>query len=91
MDALNELFAKVAPSLNAAPGDLESVDGRIRVKSNPGKGMSWKEACARLGTQPIEIAGKNLGRDETLMSSGVGGAMMADVSVDTETGIVKMN
>src|SRR5947207_9551830 len=91
VDALNELFAKVAPSLNAQPGDLEAVGGKIQVKSNPSKNIAWKQACAKLGTQPIEVAGKNLGRDETLMSSGVGGAMMADVSVDIETGIVKMN
>jgi xanthine dehydrogenase YagR molybdenum-binding subunit len=34
--------------------------------------------------------GKNPGPGD-LISSGVGGAVMADVSVDTETGIVKMN
>jgi xanthine dehydrogenase YagR molybdenum-binding subunit len=52
--------------------------------------MSWKDACARLGTQPIQALGKNPGPGD-LISSGVGGAVMADVSVDTETGIVKMN
>src|SRR5260370_33894362 len=53
--------------------------------------MSWKDACARLGTQPIVVVDPNLGPKEDLISSGVGGAVMADVSVDTETGIVKMN
>ena len=53
--------------------------------------MTWKEACARLGTQPIQqTLGKNPGPGD-LISSGVGGAVMADVSVDIETGIVKMN
>src|SRR5215831_5485497 len=91
VDALTALLTKVAPALNAKPEDLESVKGTIRVKAEPSRSMSWKDACARLGTQPIEIAGKNLGGQDTLMSSGVGGAVMADVSVDTETGIVKMN
>jgi xanthine dehydrogenase YagR molybdenum-binding subunit len=91
VDALSELFAKVAPALNAKPDDLEAVKGTIRVKSNPSRSLSWKDACARLGTQPIQVAGKNLRGDDTLMSSGVGGVVMADVSVDTETGIVKMN
>ncbi len=91
VDARDQLFAKVAAALNAKPGDLEVANGTIRVKSAPSRSTSWRDACARLGTQPIEVTDKNLGPQETLISSGVGGAVMADVSVDTETGIVKMN
>jgi xanthine dehydrogenase YagR molybdenum-binding subunit len=90
VDARDQLFAKVASALNAKPEDLEAVGGSIRVKSAPSRSMSWKDACARLGTQPIQALGKNPGPGD-LISSGVGGAVMADVSVDTETGIVKMN
>lgn len=90
IDAREQLFAKVAPALNAQPDDLEAVGGNIRVKSAPSRSMRWKDACARLGTQPIQALGKNPGPGD-LISSGVGGAVMADVSVDTETGIVKMN
>ncbi|MBZ5522760.1 MAG: xanthine dehydrogenase family protein molybdopterin-binding subunit [Acidobacteriia bacterium] len=90
VDALNELFAKVAPALNAKPEELESVGGMIRVAADTSRSMRWKDACARLGTQPIQVVGKNPGPGD-LISSGVGGAMMADVSVDVETGIVKMN
>jgi xanthine dehydrogenase YagR molybdenum-binding subunit len=90
IDAREQLFAKVAPALKAQPGDLEAAGGSIRVKSAPSRSMTWKDACARLGTQPIQAMGKNPGPGD-LISSGVGGAVMADVSVDTETGIVKMN
>src|SRR5215467_9493638 len=90
VDALTALFEKVAPALNAQPGDLEAVNGAIRVKSDPRRSLSWKAACAKLGTQPIQVVGKNPGPGD-LISSGVGGAIMADVSVDTETGVVKMN
>ncbi|HKR94057.1 MAG TPA: molybdopterin cofactor-binding domain-containing protein, partial [Candidatus Angelobacter sp.] len=90
VDARDQLFAKVASAFNAQPDDLEAVGGSIRVKSTPSRSMSWKDACARLGTQPIQVVGKNPGPGD-LISSGVGGAVMADVSVDTETGIVKMN
>jgi xanthine dehydrogenase YagR molybdenum-binding subunit len=90
IDAREQLFAKIAPALKAQPGDLEAAGGSIRVKSAPSRSMSWKDACARLGTQPIQAMGKNPGPGD-LISSGVGGAVMADVSVDTETGIVKMN
>src|SRR5262249_36189610 len=90
IDARDQLFAKVAGALNAQPEELEAAGGNIRVKSAPSRSMSWKDACARLGTQPIQVTGKNPGPGD-LISSGVGGAVMADVSVDTETGIVKMN
>jgi xanthine dehydrogenase YagR molybdenum-binding subunit len=90
VDARDQLFAKVAGALNAQPGELEAVGGVIRVKSAPTRSMSWKDACARLGTQAIQVTGTNPGPGD-LISSGVGGVVMADVSVDTETGIVKMN
>lgn len=90
VDALAALFEKVAPTLSAKPAELEAVSGTIRVKSSPSKSIKWKEACSKLGTQPIQVTGKNPGPGD-LISSGVGGAMMADVSVDTETGVVKMN
>jgi xanthine dehydrogenase YagR molybdenum-binding subunit len=90
VDARDQLLAKVAPALKAKPEELEIVNGTVRVKSAPTRSLLWKDACARLGTQPIQAMGKNPGPGD-LISSGVGGAVMADVSVDTETGIVKMN
>ena len=90
LDALDALFAKVAPSLGAQPADLEAFQGSIRVKSDPSKSMTWKQACAKIGATPITVRGKNPGPG-TLTSSGVGGVQMADVSVDIETGIVKIN
>jgi xanthine dehydrogenase YagR molybdenum-binding subunit len=90
IDALNALFEKVAPALEATSAELEAVDGQIRVASAPTRQMSWKQACAKLGTQPLTTRGKHPGR-ETLTSAGVGGVQMADVLVDIETGIVKMN
>src|SRR6266576_1885890 len=89
--ALNQLLEKVAPSLSAQPDDLEAVDGQIRVKGNPSKAIPWKQACAKLGTSPITAAGQRQRGNDDLISSGVGGAQMAEVSVDTETGIVHVD
>jgi len=88
--ALNQLLDKVAPSLNAKPDELEAVDGQICVKSNPSRAISWKQACAKLGTAPITGVGQRE-RGDDLISSGVGGAQMAEVSVDTETGLVQVD
>jgi xanthine dehydrogenase YagR molybdenum-binding subunit len=90
LDALDQLFAKVAPSLGAQPADLEAVGGKIQVKNNPAKSLTWKQACAKLGAAPLTVRGKNPGPGQ-LTSQGVGGVQMADVSVDVETGIVKIN
>lgn len=90
IDALNALFEKVAPAMNTTAGKLEAVGGKIQEIGKPTNSMTWKQACAKLGTQPLTTRGKNPGK-ETLTTAGVGGVQMADVSVDIETGIVKMN
>ncbi len=89
--ALNQLLERVAPSLNAKPEELEAADGQIRVKGNPSRAISWKQACAKLGTTPITGVGQRQRGNDDLLSSGVGGAQMAEVSVDTETGQVHVD
>jgi xanthine dehydrogenase YagR molybdenum-binding subunit len=70
---------------------LEAIDGHIRVKGTPAKSMTWQAACAKLGPNKISEIGINEQRKpEGLNTSGVGGIQMAHVSVDIETGIVKM-
>jgi xanthine dehydrogenase YagR molybdenum-binding subunit len=91
VDARDALFAKVASALGATAEQLEAVKGQIRVKGQASKTLSWKDACAKIGAVPINAHGKNLAGRDPLMNSGVGGVQMADVSVDTETGIVKLN
>src|SRR4029077_12523044 len=49
VDARDALFAKVAPALNVQPDDLEARDGRVRVKSDTSRSLSWKEACSKIG------------------------------------------
>src|SRR5882762_1421408 len=94
VDARDALFAKVAPVLNAQPDDLEAKDGTVRVKSDHGRSLSWKEACSRIGATPITCHGHNdqaAGKNKPdLTNSGVGGVQMAQVEVDTDTGIVTM-
>jgi len=93
VDARNQLFARVAPALKAQPEELEAVNATVRVKSDPSRSLSWKEACSKIGAMPMTIRGKNPDKSKPpdLTNSGVGGVQMADVSVDTETGIVRVN
>jgi xanthine dehydrogenase YagR molybdenum-binding subunit len=92
MNALQKLFEAVAPGLGVPPDQLEAVDGKIQVKGNPAKSLTWKAACQKLGVKPIVEMGQNNPKNPMgLISQGVGGIQIADVSVDTETGVVKLN
>jgi xanthine dehydrogenase YagR molybdenum-binding subunit len=86
-DALNQLFKVVAPSLNANPDDLEAYEGKVYAKSNPSNSLTWQQACAKLGAASITGTGKT---KADLISGGVGGVQMAEVAVDTETGVVRI-
>ena len=92
VDARDALFAKVAPALNAQATELEAVNVTVRVKSDPNRSLSWKQACSKLGAVPLTVRGKNpdKGKPPDLTNSGVGGVQMAEVDVDTDTGIVKV-
>ena len=92
VDARDALFAKVAPTLNAQPEELESFNETVRIKSDPNRSLTWKEACSKLGAMPLTVRGKNPDKSKSpdLTNSGVGGVGMAEVEVDTETGIVKI-
>jgi xanthine dehydrogenase YagR molybdenum-binding subunit len=76
-------------SSRRTPDELEAADGRIRVADDPSRSLSWKEATAKLGVTPIAVTGAEPGPRE-LTDSGVGGVQMAEVAVDVETGIVRV-
>ena len=65
----------------------------MRVKSDPSRKLDWKQACAKIGAVPLTVRGSNpdKAKPPDLTNSGVGGVQMADVSVDIETGIVRVN
>ncbi|MEZ5352695.1 MAG: xanthine dehydrogenase family protein molybdopterin-binding subunit [Bryobacteraceae bacterium] len=91
-NALEKLFEAVAPGLGSDKDGLEAVDGKIQVKGNPSKSLTWKQACAKLGVTTISEEGRHDPRNPRGLSTlGVGGIQMADVSVDVETGVVRIN
>jgi len=92
VDARDALFAKVAPALSVQPDQLECVNGKVSVKGDSSHSLSWKEACSKLGAMPLTVRGKNPDKSKPpdLTNSGVGGVQMAEVEVDTDTGIVKV-
>ena len=93
INALAKLFEAAAPALSAQPEDLEAVDGTVRVKADHKKSMTWVAACKKIGPGgKISETGANEQRNPMgLNSGGAAGVQVADVSVDTETGLVKIN
>jgi xanthine dehydrogenase YagR molybdenum-binding subunit len=87
VNALDALKAKIAPALSVEPDSLVATNGRIQVKDNPAKGMSWAEACKQIGPQPIAADGAWQPGLSSVTTSGV---QFAEVKVDIETGIVKV-
>ncbi|HXJ55766.1 MAG TPA: xanthine dehydrogenase family protein molybdopterin-binding subunit [Verrucomicrobiae bacterium] len=93
-NALNALLENVSKRLGVAADALEASGGAIRETAKPSNQISWKDACASLGPNPITKRGVNVPGDSekaNLTSQGVGGVQIADVSVDIETGVVTMN
>jgi len=87
VNALNALFTKVAPALNTTPENLVAEGGRVHVKGDASKGLTWKDACKHLGTEPVSVDGA---WQAGLSSSGTSGVQFAEVTVDIETGIVRI-
>jgi xanthine dehydrogenase YagR molybdenum-binding subunit len=85
--ALDALKARVAPGLGVDPAALVAVNGRIQSKDDPSKGLTWKEACRKLGTEPVSVDGE---WEAGLSASGTSGVQFAEVEVDTETGVTKV-
>ena len=87
-NAVRLLFEKAAPPLGVGADQLEARNGRIQVKGTPATGMTWKDACKLLGATSITAPGEwNPG----LSGVGTSGVQFADVSVDIETGVTRVN
>jgi len=86
-NARDALFERVAPAIGADPKTLVAREGRLHVASDPSKGLTWKEACKRLGTESVTAQGQ---WEQGLSSVGTSGVQFADVEVDIETGVTRV-
>lgn len=95
-----QLFERAAHSMGVNPGDLDLAGGRLIVKGDPARSLSFKEAAATIGTDQISARG-NRSEDygarpfapkqrAGLGMERYGGVQFAEVAVDTETGVIKV-
>jgi xanthine dehydrogenase molybdenum-binding subunit len=83
-DARQKLFELAAPKLGAGPDDLETVDGRVFIRENPDRIMSWSKAIGIMHT----VTG--FGTYEADYSVPNFLILFVEVEVDTETGAMKI-
>jgi xanthine dehydrogenase YagR molybdenum-binding subunit len=86
--ALDALKEKVALALGVDAAALVAQGGRIQSKDDPQKGLLWADACKHIGPQPIVADGD---WRQGMSSNTTSGVQFAEVSVDVETGIVKVS
>lgn len=93
------LYREAALALNAGADDLVTRDGIIAVRSSPSRSMTFRDAAARLRTDRISAVASRSDDyggfrtrmdDAALAKEDLGGVQFAEVAVDVETGIVRV-
>jgi len=96
---LQTLFAEAARALNVGAQDLIARGGYILVRDDPGRGITLGEAASRLPTDGVSVVASRSDDyggfrrrmpDAALARQDLGGVQFAEVAVDTETGIVRV-
>ncbi|WP_224365552.1 xanthine dehydrogenase family protein molybdopterin-binding subunit [Hyalangium versicolor] len=94
-----DLASRLAPILEANADDIVFADGKVMVKGKGSSSMTFREAVKKAGF--AEISHRAERRDDyegyafstpemSISRHGIGGVQFAEVEVDTETGIVKV-
>jgi CO/xanthine dehydrogenase Mo-binding subunit len=89
-EARQKLFEIIAPVLGANPDDLESKNGKIYVKSDPSRFISFKDACSKIETDKPIIGRGSRAPNPDAPKFATFGAQAVEVEVDVETGEVKI-
>lgn len=97
--AARDIATRVAPLLGTAPEHIVFRGGRVYVRDDPAKSLSFVEALRRAGVESLvhradrpddyEGYARNAG-DLNISRHSIGGVQFAEVVVDTETGVVRV-
>jgi xanthine dehydrogenase YagR molybdenum-binding subunit len=96
---LQALLREAALILNASPDDLVAREGRIAVRGEPSRSLAFREAAKRMSVERISAVASRSDDyggfrrrmpDAAIADQDLGGVQFAEVAVDTETGIVRV-
>ncbi len=95
-----QLLREAALMLNASVNELIAVEGKILVGSDRSRFLTFRDAAARLRTDRIAAVAsrsddyggfrRRAGEDAALAQQDLGGVQFAEISVDTEIGIIRV-
>jgi xanthine dehydrogenase YagR molybdenum-binding subunit len=97
---LQAILSEASRLLNVATTDLVARGGRIVSRSDPGRSVAFAEAAARLPVGGVSAAAsraedysgfkRRMGSEAALAHEDIGGVQFAEVAVDTDTGVIRV-
>ena len=86
-----KMFEIAAPMLGVPSDDLSVADGRIFSRRDTSKSLAWKQVASKISGDKFSVIGERARDYLTLSPPYIAGVQFADIEVDTETGIIKVN
>ncbi|WP_372369713.1 xanthine dehydrogenase family protein molybdopterin-binding subunit [Candidatus Uabimicrobium sp. HlEnr_7] len=80
-----------ATAFSVEAKDIECDSAKFFVKGKPENVMTWKQVAARIPGDKFMVIGERKKDHHTIDPATVAGMQFAEVEVDTETGVVKVN
>ncbi len=91
-EAMRRLRAIIAREWKLEPDRIRIADGYVFVPGDPGHRLSWQEACAKLPEESgASATAERAENHEDAWKRFTSGAQFAEVSVDTQTGKVRVD
>ncbi|KAA3610923.1 MAG: xanthine dehydrogenase family protein molybdopterin-binding subunit [Calditrichaeota bacterium] len=84
-----KMFEIAAPMLETTADKLAAADGKIFIKENPDKSLSWKQVAKKIPGDNFIAIGERKEDYHKLDIGTIHGVQIIEVAVDTETGVVK--
>ncbi|MBU1677755.1 MAG: xanthine dehydrogenase family protein molybdopterin-binding subunit [Bacteroidetes bacterium] len=87
-----KMFDIAAPLLNTEARNLSLSDGKIFITDEPNNSLTWNQVASKIEGSQITATGERI-KDSRIngVRWWISGVQFADVSVDVETGDVKIN
>jgi xanthine dehydrogenase YagR molybdenum-binding subunit len=91
-EAKQKMVARLATALKTTEGQISFARGQVEVKGETPRTMSFAEAAGAMGAAEVSGRGDRIGDygGPPVAFTSLGGVQFAEVSVDTETGVVKV-
>jgi xanthine dehydrogenase YagR molybdenum-binding subunit len=91
-EAKEKMIARLASALKVSEDQVEITNGQVRVKGETPRTMSFVEAAGQMGVAEVSGRGDRIGDygGPPMGFFSLGGVQFAEVTVDTETGVVKV-